>query len=203
VPVTLDDFIKRDSIAVVDIETTGFSHQEDCVIEIGVCELDLDSGARRELFNHVIRENHFSTHHRNAWIFKNSDLRYEDILNAKPLNVYKKKLQRIFNIYPATAFNKRFDFDFLKDRGFLIKELPCPMIAATDILKLPPKKSGTLYKWPTVEEAWKFFFPHKVYVEKHRSYDDSVHEALIILELYEGNNWKPIIEIKNNSLYPR
>jgi len=194
VPVTLDDFMKRESIAVVDIETTGFSHQEDSIVEIGICELDLNSGNYRELFNKRIRESHFSTQHRNAWIFKNSDLSYEDILNAKPLDVYKKKLQRIFNIYPATAFNKRFDLDYLKDRGFLINESPCPMIIATDILKLPPRKSGTLYKWPNVEETWEYLFPDKEYLEKHRSYDDAVHEALIIFELYKRNKWKPIIE---------
>ncbi len=194
VPVTLDDFMRRESIAVVDIETTGFSHQEDCIVEIGICELDLNSGNCRELFSKLIRENHFSTQHRNAWIFKNSDLSYEGILNARPLDVYIKKLQRIFNIYPATAFNKRFDLDYLKDRGFLINELPCPMVIATDILKLPPRKSGTLYKWPNVEETWEHFFPDKEYVEKHRSYDDAVHEALIIFELYKRNKWKLIIE---------
>ncbi len=195
VPVTLDDFMKGESIAVVDIETTGFSHQEDCIVEIGISELDLNSGKCRELFSKLIRESHFSPQHRNAWIFKNSDLRYEDILNAKPLDVYKKKLQRIFNIYPATAFNKRFDLDYLIDRGFLINELPCPMIIATDILKLPPRKIGTLYKWPNVEETWKYLFPDKEYIEKHRSYDDAVHEALIIFELYKRNKWKPISEI--------
>ncbi len=56
VPVTLDDFMKRESIAVVDIETTGFSHQKDCIVEIGICELDLNSGNCRELFNKLIRE---------------------------------------------------------------------------------------------------------------------------------------------------
>ncbi|KKN23950.1 hypothetical protein LCGC14_0899800 [marine sediment metagenome] len=193
-PVTLDDFMKGELIVVVDIETTGFSHQKDCIVEIGVCELDLNSGECSELFNKLIRETHFSTHHRNAWIFKNTNLRYEDILGAKSLNVYKKELQRIFNIYPATAFNKRFDFNFLQNRGFIIKELPCPMIIATDILKLPPRKAGTLYKWPNVEETWKYLFPDKKYCEKHRSYDDVFHEALIIFELYKQNKWKPIIE---------
>lgn len=194
VRITLDDFMREELIVVVDIETTGFFHKEDCILEISVCRLDLDSGECSELFNKLIRENHYSVKHRDAWIFKNSDLRYEDILKAKPLNVYKKELQRIFNIYPATAFNKRFDFGFLKDRGFLIKELPCPMVSATDILKLPPKKPGTIYKWPSVEEAWKYFFPEKEYIEKHRAYDDSVHEALIIVELYKINKWKPIVE---------
>ena len=192
--VTLDDFMRGDLIVVVDIETTGFSHQIDCILEISICKLDLDSGECSELFNKVIKEEHFSMRHRNAWIFKNSDLRYEDILKAKPLNVYKKDLQRIFNIFPATAFNKSFDFGFLKDRGFLIKELPCPMVIATNILKLPPRKPDTLYKWPSVEETWNYFFPEKEYIEKHRAYDDSVHEALIILEVFKRNKWKPIVE---------
>ncbi|KKL61636.1 hypothetical protein LCGC14_2193360 [marine sediment metagenome] len=193
-PVTLDDFLKGELIIVVDIETTGFSHQNDCIVEIGICELDLNSGECHKLFNKLIREAHFSTHHRNAWIFKNTNLRCEDILGAKPLKVYKKELQRIFNIYPATAFNKRFDFNFLQDRGFLIKELPCPMIIATDILKLPPRKPGTIYKWPSVEETWNYLFPNNEYSEKHRSYDDVFHEALIILELFRRNKWKLIIE---------
>ena len=155
--VTLDDFMRGDLIVVVDIETTGFSHQKDCILEISICKLDLDSGECSELFNKVIKERHYSMRHRSAWIFENSDLKYEDILKAKPLNVYRKELQRIFNIFPATAFNKSFDFGFLKDRGFLIKELPCPMVIATNILKLPPRKPDTLYKWPSVEETWNFF----------------------------------------------
>jgi len=38
-PITLDDFLKGETIAVVDIETTGFSHQKDCIVEISICEL--------------------------------------------------------------------------------------------------------------------------------------------------------------------
>ena len=193
-PVTLDDFMKGESIIVVDIETTGFSHQNDCIVEIGICELDLNTGEYHELFNKLVRETHFSSQHRNAWIFKNSGLRYEDVLDAQPLRTYKKELQRIFSMNLATAYNKRFDFDFLQDRGFIIRELPCPMVIAINILKLPPRKSGTKYKWPNVEETWNYFFPEMEYTEKHRSYDDAVHEALIIFELYKQGKWKPVIE---------
>ncbi len=193
-PLTLDDFIKGKSIAVVDIETTGFSHQKDCIVEIGVCELDLNSGECSELFNKIIQENRFSDQHRSAWIFQNSDLRYQDVLDAQPLEVYKNKLQEILNIYPATAYNVRFDFDFLIDRGFVIKELPCPMVIATDILKIPLPKSPSSYKWPSVQEAWDYFFPDNKYTEKHRAYDDAVHEAQIVFEMYKRNKWKPVIE---------
>ena len=89
-PVTLDDFMKGESIIVVDIETTGFSHQNDCIVEIGICELDLNSGEYHELFNKLVRETHFSSQHRNAWIFKNTNLRYEDIKDISRLREYIK-----------------------------------------------------------------------------------------------------------------
>ena len=54
VPLTLDDFIKGKTIAVVDIETTGFSHQKDCIVEIGVCELDLNSGICLQIHSKII-----------------------------------------------------------------------------------------------------------------------------------------------------
>ncbi|KKN06933.1 hypothetical protein LCGC14_1072340, partial [marine sediment metagenome] len=47
---------------------------------------------------------------------------------------------------------------------------------------------------PNVEETWNYLFPDKKYSEKHRSYDDVFHEALIVFELYKRNKWKPIIE---------
>jgi len=191
---SLDNFIKGKTIAVVDIETTGFSHKEDCIVEIGVCELDLKSGSCRELFNQIILESHFSTHHQKAWIFQNSDLKYEDVVNANPLAKYKDELQDIFDKYSATAYNIRFDFDYLQSRGFLIKELPCPMVIATDILKIPLPKSFKTYKWPKVEEAWNFYFPDKSYIEQHRAYDDAFHEALIVYEMYKRSQWTPIDE---------
>ncbi|KKN07780.1 hypothetical protein LCGC14_1063450 [marine sediment metagenome] len=74
-------------------------------------------------------------------------------------------------------------------------ELPCPMVIATDILKISLPKSPKLYKWPNVEETWNYLFPDKKYIEKHRGYDDAVHEALIIFELYKMNKWRPIGKI--------
>ena len=89
----------------------------------------------------------------------------------------------------AAAYNKEFDFGFLKYRGFKIQELPCPMIAATNIIKIPPKLPDTLYKWPSVEESWSFYFPETTYFELHRAYDDALHEAMIIYEMYTRGHW--------------
>ncbi len=188
--------VENNSIIVVDIETTGLDYEEDCIVEIGICKLDLDSGECGELFNQLIRERSFSSQYQNAWIFRNSDLKYRDILNAKPLKVYKKELQKIFKDYPATAYKKRFDFDFLEDRGFRIRELPCLMDSATSILKLPPIIPGTLYKYPSEEETSNYFFPDEEIFKKHRAYHDAHRGALIAYEMYKRNKWKPVIEIE-------
>ena len=103
-------------------------------------------------------------------------------MRANPLN--KEKVQEIFDKYPATAYNKKFDFDFLRDRGLVIRDLPCPMILATDICKIP-HANGYGNKWPKVQEAWDFFFPDTGYIEKHRGANDAEHEALIVHELHK------------------
>jgi DNA polymerase-3 subunit epsilon len=190
-PNTMDHhFSENSKIAVVDIETTGFSHRSDCIVELGCCELELETGKTRKLFDELIREPHFSPKHKDAWIFNNSSLKYEDILEAESLESYREPIQSIFNKYPVAAYNKRFDFDYLVDRDFNIRELPCPMILATPILKLPPKIPGTVHKWPSVEEIWAYFYPKIDYVELHRGFDDSLHEALIISRLYELGHFK-------------
>ncbi|MDD2999465.1 MAG: hypothetical protein PHV05_10430 [Candidatus Riflebacteria bacterium] len=107
-------------------------------------------------------------------------------MQADPLDA--PAIQGILNSYSATAFNKRFDFEFLKSRGLKVKELDCPMLLAVNVCRLPGKLRS--YKWPTVEEAWKHFFPNEPYSEKHRGADDALHEAKIVYELYKMGVFK-------------
>jgi hypothetical protein len=96
-------------------------------------------------------------------------------------------VQQILDAYPlgATAYNKGFDFSYLSDRGLSIRELECPMILSTDVCKLPSRPGYNQYKWPTVEQAYDHFFPGNQYQEAHRVFDDAMHEAQIVKELYE------------------
>lgn len=174
-------------IAVLDIETTGFSANNDLIVEVGFVELDLYSGARRIIYDKLVKEPGFSEKHANSWVFKNSDLLFKDVMNAEALEF--DAIQDILNTYPTTAFNKRFDFDFFRARGFAINELDCPMLLATNVCKIP-KARGSGYKWPSVEQAWQFFFPDVSYDEKHRGADDAFHEAQIIHELYKQGIFK-------------
>jgi DNA polymerase-3 subunit epsilon len=167
-------------IAIVDIETTGFL-PKGLILEVGIAELDLETGNAISIYDKLVKEEGFSEDHKDSWIFKNSDLKHEDIMSADPLDV--SAIQEILNNYSATAFNKRFDFGFFRARGLQVDELDCPMLLATNVCRLPGKFRS--YKWPTVEEAWKHFFPNESYSEKHRGADDAMHEAKIVYELYK------------------
>ncbi|MCD4747246.1 MAG: 3'-5' exonuclease [Bacteroidales bacterium] len=177
-------------IAIVDIETTGFLNQGGLLIEIGIVSLDLDNGKIIPEFDSVVKEKEFGPAHTRrpfGWIFQNSDLEFNDVNNAPTLESQKEEIQNVLNKFSlgATAFNKSFDFGFLRLRGFKIKELPCIMLTATPIVNLPPNPGFNTPKWPTVEQAWKYFFGNSGYCEKHRALDDAVHEAKIAYELYK------------------
>lgn len=178
-------------IAIVDIETTGFQNHGGLIVEIGIVGLDLDTGDITNEFSSIVQEDGFSEKHTKepyGWIFQNSDLKFEDVLNAENLKNLLSEIQRVLDKFPlgATAFNKQFDFGFLKSRSLKIKELSCIMLRATPLVDLPPNAGYYTPKWPKVEEAWEHFFPDIEYKEAHRALDDARHEALIALEIYRG-----------------
>ena len=161
-----------------------------CFGEVGIVSLDLQTGHISNEFNEIVQENGFGEKHAKdpyGWIFKNSDLRYEDVLKANNLLKIIQKIQKTFDKYScgATAFNKQFDFGFLKSRGLRIKELPCIMLSVAPVVGLPPNPGYFDPKWPKVQEAWDFFFPKSDYIEAHRALDDARHEAMIAYELYK------------------
>lgn len=182
-------------ILILDIETTGFLNQGGAIVEIGIVELDLDTGEIKEVFESLLKEKILTAKHRQepfGWIFNNSDLTVEAVRNAPDELEVFLQVQAILNKYPlgCTAFNKKFDFDFLKSRGIGVKDLPCPMILSTDICKLPNRSGHSGYKWPKVEEAFNHFYPDIEYTEKHRGLDDAKHEAMIVYKLYEMGIFK-------------
>lgn len=203
---SLDFYMEPKVIAVMDIETTGLKPEKELIVEIGICELNLSNGSTKKLFDSIVREPSFSELHKEVWIFQNSSLKFEDVFNAPLLDSYRTELQAIFDKYKITAYNKQFDFGFLTNRGFIFRnELDCPMMLNIPILKLPfpPRpvvngfspnfvRSGNEYKFPSVEESWKYYFPQEPYKETHRAYDDATHEARIVYEMYKKELFKII-----------
>lgn len=191
-------------IAVMDIETTGLKPDRELIVEIGICELNLSDGTTKKLFDSIVREPSFSDLHKGVWIFQNSALKFEDVLKAPLLDSFRTELQTIFDKYKITAYNKQFDFGFLTNRGFVFRnQLDCPMMLSIPILKLPfpprPSPNGfssdftrpeNQYKYPSVEESWKYYIPEEPYKESHRAFDDAVHEARIVYEMYKKELFK-------------
>jgi len=176
--------LEDNKVAVIDIETTGKEPERDLILEIGIVELSLISGETKILFDSLVKEPKFGEKNRDAWIFDNSDLRFENFENAPLFDKLRQEISEILHQYPITAFNKSFDLGFLKAREINIpKELPCIMLTAQNILKIPYKYDRSRYKIPNVQEAWDFFFPNSDYIEKHRAADDAIHEAKILFEL--------------------
>lgn len=171
-------------IGIIDIETTGF-YPKGFIVEVGIVSLDTDTGEIETVFDSVCREDGMTAREREAWIFKNSDLTVEMVRESPFFEDIKFKVQDTIDSFDAvTAYNKDFDFQFLRSRGVVIdKEWPCPMKVATPLCQLPGKFGD--YKWPKVEEAWNFFFPDDPYVELHRGADDALHEAKIVHELFK------------------
>jgi len=181
------------NIGIIDIETTGFTPAKGFIVEVGIVSLDTDTGEVKTVFDKVCREEGMTAKDRDAWIFSNSDLAIETVREALLLSEMISEIQAIVDALDAvTAFNKAFDFPFLRDRGIEIaKEWPCPMLVATNICKLPSKNGYNSYKWPKVEEAWQFFFPDEPYIELHRGADDALHEAKIVHELFKLGKMTP------------
>lgn len=172
-------------VAVIDIETTGLDPVTDLIIEIGIVELNLETGETRILFDSFVKEAEFGEDYKDSWIFSNSDITVKDIRDAPLFSTVKETISTIIEKYPITAFNKSFDLGFLKIRGInIVNDLPCIMRTATDICRIQFPNGGRGYKWPKCQEAWDFFFPNSDYIEKHRAADDAIHEAKILYELY-------------------
>lgn len=174
-------------ILILDIETTGFSKTKDSIVELGIVELDLDTGDRKIIFDKIFCPDVELEALQESWIIKNQYMDILDIIFADPLDIHALDIQAILNSYTngATAFNNSFDFGFMEENGFTFpKKLDCPMVLATDICKIPGRYKGK-FKWPNVEEAYNFFFPGNSYTELHRGGDDAYHEAAIVHELYK------------------
>lgn len=180
----------ENKILVLDIETTNFLKKGGSIVEIGIVELCLDSGEINIIFDSLLREPILTAKHRDrskkfGWIFDNSDLTVEAVREAPSSGYVFAQVQSILNDYPlgCTAYNKKFDFDFLKDRGIVIpNELQCPMLLSTPIVGAC-FKNGRVGKFPNVEEAFAYFLPDVKYTEEHRGADDAKHEAMIVYEL--------------------
>jgi DNA polymerase-3 subunit epsilon len=175
-------------IGILDFETTGFDPSRDFLCEMGLVSLDSETGEIETLYDSCIREPGMSWAIKDAWIFKNSPMEIDDVRNAPMFEDQKPAMQAALDSCDVvTAFNNKFDFKWSDARGLTFIKWDCPMLAATPVCRIPHKKKAG-FKWPSVEEAWRHFFPKELYVEIHRGADDAYHEAKIVWALLQGGH---------------
>jgi DNA polymerase III epsilon subunit-like protein len=172
-------------LLVIDIETTGLEPKNDSIVEIGAALADAKTGEIEIVFDRVVRDDNWNPSiHKDAWIFKNSDLKFEDVDNAEPLSSYFDELQNLISTYDTVAFNLKFDEKFLVERGFKFNKSKCLMEAVKNYVVFENEK-GRAVK-PSVEELYNHFLVGKnepIYVECHRGASDAVDEAKIMLHM--------------------
>lgn len=183
--------MNKDLILVIDIETDHIDCNVGSIVEIGICSLNLITGEIIEVFSSVVKDNKMVNY--SGWIFKNSTLTKELVKTGIPIMYLCPLLQSLFDKHYLTAYNHKFDFEWLESRGLKIRNVFVdPMVVLTNIMKLP--HSRYKYKFPKVTEAYKFLFD-KDLDEKHRALSDAYNEAEIIREMAYRNYFTGVVYI--------
>ena len=192
-------------IAIIDIETTGFNPLKDSIIEIGIVELDLKTGEKKILFNSVVKDPNYNLLkcYNNPFL-KDISIDPIEIENAKLLEFYRDILQLIFNSYKTTAYNSKFDFRFLENRGFKIprKLMDVMKFCRKLISKENSLKFEEIYRhfYNTPQNESKKILTNSNYVSIHRAIDDAIHETellyYLILEYIFPLNYQKSLSFK-------
>lgn len=134
-------------VLIIDTETTGLEgYPRDRVLEIGIAELT-DDDEVREVYSEIIRyvdiREFDKTYDGGIWIYRNSDLRMEDTLNAsKDVERVAAEVREIVSGREVTSYNVLFDFGkFLYHEPWNLKEL-CSV--PYDIMELATKRVYSL-----------------------------------------------------------
>ncbi|MGN1045139.1 MAG: exonuclease domain-containing protein [Candidatus Methanomethylophilaceae archaeon] len=208
-------------VLIIDTETTGLSgYPKDRVLEIGMAELE--EGSVKPVYSEIIRYSDIVEFDRKyvnpdgsegIWIYRNSNLRMEDTLNAsKDVERVAAEVRAIVTGREVTSYNVPFDFGkFLYHEPRNLKEL-CSV--PYDIMELATKRVYSLAeedmipdralqerllrereesyypnKWIRSIDAYRALCPEDpmgLEVMRHRAVDDAVMEGWILRTLLKN-----------------
>ena len=204
-------------VLIIDTETTGLRGiPEDRVLEIGIAEYDEVSGDISPVYSEMIRYDDivdFDSKYvnidgsRGIWIYRNSDMRMEDTLNAaKDLDTVVREVREIVSGREVTSYNVGFDFGkFLYQepwniRNIVTRKIDIMKLATTKVYELADSDSiedkglqerllrereDSYYpeKWVRSIDAYRVLCPEdpmKLEGMRHRAIDDAVMEGWIL-----------------------
>jgi len=189
---------RKNKVAILDIETTGVA-RDDCIIEIGVVELDLRNGNLKVLFNSVVKESKFDlkTHHK-RFGFKKTGISPEIIDGAESLSKFEEILRLIFENYRVGSWSKTgFDYKWIESRGY---NFPFKFDIQNSARRLIAKKYSI--KQFTLRSAWSILLDSdenkllNKYINQgdgnvfHRAIYDAAIEAKILYLLIKKFGYK-------------
>jgi DNA polymerase III epsilon subunit-like protein len=174
-------------IIVVDIETGVIEPTlnnydiDNCLIcEIGIVNLNLETGESRVIYDRTCQER--PGPHPSSWVFKHTSLTLDTVTASPYFHDLKPSIQDLLDSRPVTSWNHDFDFAILESRGLKIPSIFWdPKTTLKHFLEIH-HPSGQGFKWPSVQEAFKYFNPDKLYEQSHRAIQDAQIEANIIYQ---------------------
>ena len=179
---------------VVDIETTGLNglNEGDKIVEVGVSRI---SGTQVIPFYHAIVKHDDIMDYRDSWVFQNTDLTPEMVLNGVPEGEVINNLQKLLNGKIATSYNVEFDFiKFLNVYPYQLQP-----IIPFDIMDIASRVIGKGEGWLKSEYCYSIACPEDPaglrFKQTHRALDDSIMEGHLLthlLQIIGGNerDWR-------------
>ena len=185
-------------IYVIDTETsnTGFKDGKPVgghIVEIGVAKVNLDSMTVKQLYGFIVRD---ETADKEAWVFKNTSLSYDEVMNGHERGEVAKMLGNKLAGERVTAYNIAFDHYMLEQDMPYINDCVSwtedIMVQAAMVEEIPRKHAGGDC-YPRAEAAYNYLCPSDPCRlhghELHRAVYDAEMEGYILLELYKRGLW--------------
>lgn len=185
-------------IYVIDTETsnTGWKDgrpKDGHIVEIGVAVVNLESRTVKPLYGYIVRD---ETADKDAWVFKNTSLSYDEVMNGHESSEVAKMLGNKLAGEQVTAFNEAFDhymieqdMPYINDCVHWTNDI---MIEAAKVAEIPRKHAGGDC-YPRAEAAYNYLCPEDPCRlnghELHRAVYDAEMEGHILLALYERGLW--------------
>jgi len=176
-------------IGIIDLNKNKWDLDNCMICDIGIAKLDTITGSISKVFDKICQEKQGCSP--DSWVFKNTDLSYDDVIDSDYLSSQKATLQQILDEGGhVTSWGHDFDLARLEHRGFKIpNKFWDPLITLTKYMKIEGPYG---YKWPKVEEAYLHFNPGQICPQNHRAMNDAVIEAEIIYQSIR--KWPELID---------
>ena len=184
-------------VYVIDTETSTTHWTEGIpdghIVEIGVAKVNLEKLTVIPSWSFIVLD---SCADSEAWVFKNTDLTHEQVMNGTSPDIVSKFLLGKLDGKTVTSYNIMFDEMMLsRDMPHLNNSIRWGqdiMVQAAEVPEIP-RRHANKNVWPRAEDSYNYLCPddtcHLKGKEKHRALADAEMEGHILLELYLRGLW--------------